>query len=232
LEDLLDISRITRGSLPLRKEWTPLRAVVDAAMETAGPLIEERGHEVTLDLPPQPLFLQADPLRLAQVLANLLTNAAKYTAAGGQITIAAWTQGEAVHIAVSDTGIGIARDALPGIFEMFSQTVSALERVEEGLGIGLALVKGLVELHGGRVEASSPGEGRGSRFEVQLPGGRPPKAEAVVDTGVAAASPKRAARVLIADDNHDMADSLGLFLRLLGHEVEVVYGGAEAVDAC
>ena len=169
MDDLLDISRITSGKMQLRKERVELAAVVQSAVEASRPLIEAQAHELTVTLPPEPVYLDADPTRLAQVFSNLLNNAAKYTEKGGHIWLTAERQGGEVVVSVRDTGIGIAAEHLPHIFEMFSQVDPALERSQGGLGIGLALVRGLVELHGGTVEARSGGLGMGSEFIVRLP---------------------------------------------------------------
>jgi PAS domain S-box-containing protein len=232
LDDLLDVSRITRGKLALRKVWKPLASIIDAALETARPLLDARRHQLTVDLPQEPLHLEADPLRLAQVLSNLLTNAAKYTEPQGSIVLAARSVEDEIVISVTDSGIGIDREMLPRIFEMFSQTTSAIDRAEGGLGIGLALVRGLVSLHGGSVEATSDGAGRGSVFTVRLPVVGAAAAQMALlepEPATAKAARARASRkILVADDNRDTADSLALFLRLSGHEVEVAYDGEAA----
>ena len=169
LDDLLDISRVTRGTLELRTEMTELSAVVDAAVETARPAIDAKRHSFAVDLPAEPVRFAADPLRLAQVLSNLLTNAAKYTDPGGSIELRAAASEDVVTITVADTGVGLAPEALSQVFTMFSQVKATKDRSEGGLGIGLALSKGMVELHGGSIEARSAGEGRGSEFIVTLP---------------------------------------------------------------
>ncbi len=174
VDDLLDISRITRGKLRLRLESVTLAVVVRSAIETAQPAIDAQGHQLTLSLPPEPILLSADPIRLAQVFSNLLNNAAKYTEKGGHIVLTAERQGGEVRVAVRDTGIGIAPERLAHVFEMFSQEIPALERSHGGLGIGLSLVRGLVELHGGSVAAHSAGPGKGSEFVVRLPAARAP----------------------------------------------------------
>jgi PAS domain S-box-containing protein len=229
LDDLLDISRITRGTLELRTEMTELSAVVDAALETARPAIEAKRHRLMLDIPAAPVTFAADPLRLAQVLSNLLTNAAKYTNAEGTIRLRARSDGREITIAVADNGVGMEPGAIPQLFVMFSQVRSSRDRSEGGLGIGLALAKGLVELHGGCIEAHSAGLGRGSEFTVRMPHrslearGREPAAQA-------ANVPLVSRRVLIADDNQDAAETLALFLQLEGHEVIVAHSGREALD--
>jgi signal transduction histidine kinase/ActR/RegA family two-component response regulator len=229
LDDLLDVSRITRGVLQLRKQLTTLQAIVDSAVETTRPLLEAKRHSLKMDsLPYVPL--NVDPLRISQVIANLLANAAKYTDPEGTIEITARTSGADLVLAVIDTGIGIAREELGSIFNMFSQIKSVHERSEGGLGIGLALTRGLVELHGGTIEASSAGLGAGSTFSLRLP--------AVVDKtqmgSVAAqsAAPKLvlSRRILLADDNQDSARSLATLLRMDGHEVTLAHDGEAAYE--
>src|SRR5262249_273614 len=169
IDDLLDVSRITRGKLELRKERVELTTAVQSAVEGSRPLIEAFAHRLTIAVPPEPAWLDADPTRLAPVFVNLLTNAAKYTDRGGHIRLTAACRGGQVVVSVADTGIGIAPEHLPRLFEMFSQAAPALERSQGGLGIGLSLVKGLVGMHGGTVEARSAGLGKGSEFVVRLP---------------------------------------------------------------
>ncbi len=231
IDDLLDVSRISRGKLTLRKERVALAAVVQSAVEGSRPLIEASAHRLAVALPPDPVWLEADPTRLAQVFSNLLTNAAKYTDRGGHIALTAERQGDDVVVSVRDTGIGIAPEHLPRLFEMFSQVDTALERSQGGLGIGLALVKGLVTMHGGSIEARSEGLGKGSEFTVCLPvaGGSTAPETKHPRGDQTAVRPRR--RVLVADDNRDAADSLAMMLRLHGHEVHAVHDGQEAVDA-
>src|SRR4029079_7707367 len=169
LDDLLEVSRITRGKLELREERLGLASSLAAAVETARPLIEARAHKLVVDLPTTPVSIDADPVRFAQIFSNLLTTAAKYTDPGGVIRVQARVVGDNAVISVRDNGIGIAPEFLPQMFEMFSQATSALDRSEGGLGIGLSLARGLVTLHGGTIEAKSPGLGRGSEFVVTLP---------------------------------------------------------------
>ena len=192
LDDLLDVSRISRNKLELRKERVELATVVEAALETSRPLIEAGGHELTVTLPPEPIHLDADPVRLAQVFANLLNNAAKYTEEGGRIWLTAERQGSDVIVSVKDNGIGIVAEMLPRIFEIFAQSPRASTRSQGGLGIGLSLVKGLVELHGGSIEAHSEGADRGSEFVVRLP-------VAVATHVPATAPPKRGRRAKARD---------------------------------
>jgi CheY-like chemotaxis protein len=230
LDDLLDISRITRGTLELRTELTELSAVIDAAVETARPVIDAKRHTLALDVPPTPVHFSADPLRLAQVLSNLLTNAAKYTDPEGVIRLHATAADDEIAIAVTDTGIGIPGEALPNVFAMFSQVKSSQDRSEGGLGIGLALARGLVDLHGGTIEARSAGLGHGSEFTVRLPR-RDVGTERRGAPSPTASAPTARRRVLIADDNRDAADSLAMLLKMEGHDVTVVHDGAEALAA-
>jgi len=230
IDDLMDISRITRGKIELRKERIELAAVIQDAVETSRPLIEAAGHELTVVYPPEPIFLDADPTRMAQVFANLLNNAAKYTQSGGRIRLTGERQGEEVVVKVRDSGIGIPADMLPHVFEMFTQVDRSLERSQGGLGIGLSIVRGLIELHGGSVEAHSAGPGRGSEISVRLavhPSTANVPAAAVA--GRPAAPPRR--RILVVDDNRDSADSLALLLTLQGSEVRTAYDGLEAIEA-
>jgi signal transduction histidine kinase/CheY-like chemotaxis protein len=230
IDDLLDVNRISRGKLQLRRERVELAAVLADAVETARPLIDAAGHELAVAVPPQPLYLEADPIRLAQVFANLLNNAAKYTDRGGHLRLTAERQGSDVAVTVADDGIGIPADALPHIFEMFAQVEGSLERSHGGLGIGLTLVRRMVELHGGTVEAVSDGPGRGSAFTVRLPlVFVPPAEEPIGPSADSLAEPVRC-RILAADDNKDAAASLGTLLRMAGHEVRVVHDGLVAVE--
>ncbi len=230
LDDLLDVARITQGKLELRRERIGLAGVIETAVEAARPLIDGKRHVLAIDLPVPDVGIDADPLRLAQVVSNLLTNAAKYTDAGGRIAVIARVAPPNLVVTVRDTGIGILPTALRSIFEMFSQVADTLSRSEGGLGIGLALVKGLVELHGGSIEARSEGPGRGSEFVVHLP--LPIETAAGASEAAAATEPGRRAgrRVLVADDNQDAADSLGMILELAGHEVRVAHGGRQALQ--
>jgi len=230
LDDLLDVARITRGKLVLKKERVRLKSIVDSAVEAARPLLDEKHHRLVLTLPSQdPVSLVADPLRLSQVLSNLLGNAAKYTDAGGQVELRAWMDGSTLCLAVKDNGIGIPREALAQIFTMFWQVESGAEHAEGGLGIGLAFVKSLVELHGGTIEARSDGPGSGSEFIVRLPfaaAAAPPVPAARVEPVVNGAG---GCRVLLADDNKDAADSLAMLLTLSHHEVRIAHCGRAAL---
>jgi PAS domain S-box-containing protein len=231
LDDLLDVSRITRGTLEVRKSRVTVSSIVAAAVEMARPLIEERGHKLEVNVADEPLPLDADPLRIAQVIANLLTNAAKYTHAGGHIRIDAARDGGAAAIRITDDGIGLTDEALANIFQMFVQIGAPLERGERGLGVGLALSKGLVELHGGEIEAQSAGPDLGSTFVVRLPLAEDRREPAAAAPQAAEARRGGGLRILVADDNRDAATSLGMVLELDGHHVEVVHDGGHALDA-
>jgi PAS domain S-box-containing protein len=234
LDDLLDVSRITRGQLALRKTRVQLSAVVNLAVEAAEPLIKTKRHTLIVSLPPAPLELEADHLRLSQVISNLLTNAAKYTDEGGEISLRATVDADVLTLSVRDNGIGIRPEDLPNLFAMFSQVHGAMDRAEGGMGIGLALARGLVELHGGRIEARSEGPGRGSEFVVRLTC-RESAADGVAlpDRPAAADAIPSSARhkVLVADDNRDGADALALLLSFEGFDVTTVYNGADALAA-
>jgi signal transduction histidine kinase/CheY-like chemotaxis protein len=239
LDDLLDVSRITRGALALRRGTHELGAILDAAVETARPLIDARRHTLEIVAPSAPIELEVDPLRVAQVVANLLTNAAKYTEPAGRIRLTAALDDEDVVIEVGDNGIGIAAESLPAVFDMFTQLRGGSDRAG-GLGIGLALTKGLVELHGGRIAVHSEGTGKGSLFTVRLPRGDGTAAAAPVHAPLEEApcasmapGPRAPARrrVLIADDNRDAAESLAALLELEGHEVALAFDGDDALRA-
>ncbi len=234
IDDLLDASRITNDKLTLRRERVSLRSVVETAVEASRPIIDAAGHVVRLALPEEPLWLDADPTRLAQVVSNLLTNAAKYTPQGGRIELAAASEGREVILRVTDTGLGIPPAMLTEVFEMFAQVNRTLERSQGGLGIGLALVKRLVELHGGTIIADSSGLGRGTTFTVRLPAvsdcgtGVDPRANSEPST---THSPASRRRVLVVDDNVDGARSLAKILQIFGHEAKTAHTGPEALDA-
>jgi PAS domain S-box-containing protein len=229
VDDLLDISRISRNKLELRKARIELWAVVQSAVETARPQIEASGHTLTVTLPPSPVYLHADLTRLAQVFWNLLNNSAKYTEPGGRITLTATLQGTEAVVTVEDTGMGIPAEALPRLFEMFSQVDRNLDRAQGGLGIGLALVKGLTEAHGGTVEVFSAGAGKGSSFVVRLPVSRGvPVREKPSPTDGAAFGPRR--RILVVDDNRDGASSLAMLLAVMGHDTRIAHDGLEGVE--
>ena len=229
IDDLLDVSRITRGLLELRRERLELREIVDAAVEASRQLMQARQHELHVRLPREPLVLSADRERLIQVMSNLITNAAKYTPAGGHIEVSARKVDGTFEVSVQDDGIGLPPEKLAEIFELFAQVDRSSER-NGGLGIGLTLVRQIVELHGGSVEAHSAGVGKGSQFIVRLPiaevaPSRPRKA------GDAVATARVTRRVLAADDNRDAAESLAALLRLQGHEVRLAFDGEAAIEA-
>ncbi len=232
IDDLLDISRINRNKMELRRSRVLLADVLSSAVETARPLIDDAGHTLELSLPSEPVVLDADLTRLAQVFSNLLTNSAKYTERGGHIWFAAERRRQDVVVTVRDNGIGIPAESLPSIFDMFSQVDRSIERATGGLGIGLALVKGLVEMHYGTVSVESAGAGKGSTFTVRLPALECTPTAATPETsegGSAANGPRR--RILVVDDNRDSAISLARLLNLLGNEVHTAHDGVEAAEA-
>jgi CheY-like chemotaxis protein len=238
LDDLLDISRITRGMLALRISSVELRGLMEAAIETAQPVIAAKRHTLNTEWPQTPIQLDVDPVRLTQVIANLLTNAAKYTPPGGLITLRAHLQAMQVVISVRDNGIGIAPAMLLKVFEMFSQIDAGHEHADGGIGIGLALVKGFVELHGGTITAHSAGLNQGSEFIVQLPvqsthqsAPEPHESAASRDAPVPASAAAEARRVLVADDNRDGADIMALLLQQSGYDVSVAHSGPDALTA-
>ncbi len=233
VDDLLEVSRISRGKISLKKDRLDLAAVLGQAVETSKPLIEAAGHRITVSLPPEPITLNGDLVRLAQIFANLLNNAARYTENGGCITVRARREGSQAVVSIRDTGIGIPRDMLSCVFEMFAQVENPLRRSREGLGIGLSLVRTLVSMHGGTVEAHSEGVGHGSEFVVRLPAAEPdqPAPGTARCPGVRAAPAIPSHRILAVDDNRDAADSLGHLLRLLGAVVHVAYDGSSALEA-
>ena len=230
LDDLLDASRITRGVLELKKDIVDLSDCVAAAVEAAKPLFDRKGHHLSVLAAAEPIVLEADPVRLTQIVTNLLTNAGKYTDPGGKVVLCTEIQDRFVVVSVRDSGIGLAPEATPKLFEMFSQIQGVGTRSEGGLGIGLALAKGLVTLHGGRIEAHSEGLGRGSEFRVYLPRTvrTPGASEKNPDDGQVKSASTR--RVLVVDDNRDAADGLALFLEIAGHDVAVAYNASDALS--
>lgn len=231
VDDLLEVSRITRGKIDLKKQRIDLAEVLRHALETAAPAVSRGGHHLDLALPPEPLLVDGDPVRLAQVFTNLLNNAAKYTERGGNIWVAARPEGRDIVVTVRDSGVGIPAEMLPRVFDLFTQVDRTLGRAEGGLGIGLALVRSLLELHGGTVEAQSEGLGRGSVFVVRLPAATGAETEDAMSEAPATAKAAVPRRVLVVDDDHDVADSLAMFLETFGAEVRVAYDGIEGLDA-
>lgn len=231
VDDLLDVSRITQGKIELRKRALDLNDVVTKAVEQASPLLEERAHHLTTDLGASSLVVNADETRLSQVFANLLTNAAKYTPPNGSIAIKARRDGDRAIISVEDNGIGIPADLLPNVFTMFIQGKRTIERGEGGLGLGLAIVRSLVEMHGGAVAATSIGQGHGSTFTVTLPllTADASASPSVIDAATATAG-GTSMRVLVVDDNRDAADLLADMLSSAGHQTAVAYDGLDAVE--
>jgi CheY-like chemotaxis protein len=232
LEDLLDVSRLTRDMIRLHRERVELGTVIVQAVEATRPLVEGRRHELTLDLPPDPIEVDGDVNRLIQIFGNLLSNAAKYTDPGGHIRVTAERRHDRAVVRVEDTGIGIRAENVDRIFELFSQVAPGAEG-SEGLGIGLALVKALVDRHGGSVTARSDGIGQGSEFTVRLPVAPPSRIEPL--EGMTTARRPRDGthhhrRVLVVDDNVDAAESLAVILRIDGHEVRTTHDGMRAIE--
>ena len=230
VEDLLDVSRITRGTIELRRERVDIATILKAAIEASTPLIDRLHHRLKVSLPRQPLFVNGDPARLTQVVTNLLDNAAKYTDAGGHITVSADYEDGMAVIRVQDTGIGIPSEVLPRIFDMFTQAGMSLERAQGGLGVGLSLVERLVKLHGGTVTAYSRGAGHGSEFTVRLPAVDSQRSAPPQPEEPAVPSSARHCRVLVVDDNEDSVDSLAMLLEMMGHEVRTANDGDRALD--
>jgi signal transduction histidine kinase/ActR/RegA family two-component response regulator len=227
VDDLLDVSRITRGSIALERKPVEMSVIAAKAIEQVSPLLGERRHALTSEVAPSGLLVHGDETRLAQVLANLLANAAKYTPAGGRIGVTATTDGDEIRVTVFDNGVGISPGLLPHVFELFKQGEQGIDRARGGLGLGLAIAKAIVGLHGGRIEAASAGAGRGSEFSVTLPRmvDRPretPEAPAIDDDHVA---PRR---VLVVDDNRDLVETVAELIACVGHDVTVAHDGLEA----
>jgi signal transduction histidine kinase len=236
VDDLLDVSRIKRGKIKVNRELLELATVVARAVETVQPMLVKQQHQLVLSVEPAPLYVEGDLTRLTQIIDNILSNAIKYTDAGGRIELTAGAAGDRVEIRVRDNGIGIDPAALPRVFDLFTQASRLTERTQAGLGIGLALVKRLVELHGGEVEARSEGLGRGSEFIVRLPRQHRESAATVVPIQSASAAQVAAPstamrRILIADDNRDALDSLAELLAMAGHETHKAADGLQAWEA-
>jgi PAS domain S-box-containing protein len=235
VDDLLDVSRITRNKIELRKQRVALSSVIDQAVESIRPHCANLGHQLTVELPSEPIYLDGDPARLTQIFVNLLDNACKYMERGGRISLSTAvchtaTEGSEVVVRIRDNGMGIAPQQIARIFDMFAQVDASLERSRGGLGIGLTLVRNLVEMHGGKVEAHSQGTGKGSEFVVRLP---VQIRTALRTQRLAPATPDSTSakyRILVADDNRDSAESLALLLKLMGHETHIAFDGDEAVQ--
>ena len=234
VDDLLDLARINTGKIALTEEQVELGAIIKSALETSRPLMDERGHTLSVELPAAPVWLHADAIRLAQVFFNLINNACKYTEPGGHIAISAEPRGDEVVVKIKDDGVGIAPEMLPRIFNMFAQVSDPLVRTQAGLGIGLSLARRLIELHGGSIEAHSAGCGLGSEFTVRLPVHASPLGHVAGGDEDGAAHVDAVApgkRILVVDDNVDAADSLAMLLRMLDHDVSVAYDGFQALEA-
>ena len=230
IDDLLDVNRITRDMLELHKQRFTLQEAIDQALETSRPLIESRSHTLTVNVTSQKIVVEADLIRLTQIFANVLNNAAKYTEPGGHITLMAESHENEVVVRIRDDGMGIPSDQIPRVFELFMQVDHSLERSHGGLGIGLSLVKRLVEMHGGSVEAHSAGIGKGSEFVIRLPI-VVSSLNPVSETTQAVADYRAAGcRILVADDSRDATDSLALMLRMLGHTCQTAPDGLTALD--
>ena len=233
VDDMLEVSRITRGKIELRKEQVPLASIISSAVELSRPLIDGADHQLAITLPQDPVIVEVDSVRLTQVVANLLNNAAKYTQDGGQIWLNAHREGNEVLIAVRDTGAGIPADMLPHVFDMFAQVNRTLTRAQGGLGIGLTLVKSLVEMHGGRVRASSEGPGKGSEFLIRLP-----VAKEVEPSATLTDKPRQprsiaamgAHRIVIVDDRRDSAFVLATLLEMLNQDVRTASDAVSALE--
>jgi CheY-like chemotaxis protein/two-component sensor histidine kinase len=229
IDDLLDVSRISRDKITLRRENSELAALVSGAAATARPLLEEKQHNLKLELPDHPVLLYVDPTRAEQILANLLTNAAKYTNKGGNITVHAWPEGREAVVEIRDTGIGMQRELLSHVFDLFTQADRTLDRSEGGLGIGLTVCRKLAEMHGGTISADSAGLGQGSTFTVRLPLAQ--AAASSPDSDARGHQPQDEPRkILVVDDNRDTASSCALMFKTLGHDVQTAYDGLAALD--
>jgi PAS domain S-box-containing protein len=230
IDDLVDVARLTQGKITLKKEQIELAMVVEHAVELAGPIISERGHNLSIDLPSEPALLNGDVVRLSQALGNLLTNAAKYTKPTGKIELTGGFAAREITIVVRDNGIGIAPGMLPHVFDLFTQSERTLDRAQGGLGIGLALVKRLIELHGGRVAARSAGIGYGSEFVMSLPIAHDvSEPSESTKKAVISSAEKKPRRILVVDDNVDSAEVTAILLRLEGHDVMVAYSAPKAI---
>jgi PAS domain S-box-containing protein len=228
VDDLMDLSRVSRGTIELRRERIALEQIIEQAIETSRPIIDQAGHSFILDVPSSPIYVDADPIRMAQVLSNILNNSAKYTEPGGQIQLSAFRQDDDAVVKIKDDGVGIPPDMLSSIFDTFTQVNRKLERSQSGLGIGLSIVKTLVQMHDGSIEAISEGIGKGSEFIVRLP-----IVLSVVESRSDVADPREPSegrRILVVDDNRDAATSLAMMLRVMGNDTRTAHDGLEAID--
>lgn len=233
IDDLLDVARITQGKIKLEKGRIELHDAIEQALETSRPIIASRQHRLEVQLPPQAIWVNGDRTRLAQVLSNLLSNAAKYTDPGGTVALILELQDQCAVVRVRDTGIGIAPEMLPCVFELFTQASPELDRAQGGLGVGLTLARALMRLHGGELVAHSEGVGRGSEFVLTLPLAEEAPASPTPSAAgnVGRTGPPRVLRILVVDDNQDAAHTMAMLLRLDGHHVETAYDGPEALEA-
>jgi len=229
VDDLLDVARISQGKVELRKQIVPLADLVNGAVESTRPLLSAKAHRLETRLPSEPTYVDADPDRVQQVLTNLLNNAAKYTDARGEIAIIATRNADQVSISVRDNGVGIAPELLPKIFDLFTQSDVSVGRAQGGLGIGLTLVRNLVEMHGGSVSVASEGPGKGSQFTVMLPAARKQGEKARMSQPAFDAQNHKPAKILLVDDNKDVVSMLAILLRRIGHEVSIAHDGPEAI---
>ena len=231
IDDLLDASRITSGKVRLQTETVELSGIISRAIETTRPLTEARKHRLTVSLPTEPVWLKADPTRLAQVFSNLLNNAAKYTPEGGDISLTAEREGNEIVVGIQDTGVGIPAEVLPHVFDMFTQADRSLDRAQGGLGIGLTLARKIVQVHGGAVQAYSDGANKGSKFVVRIPIISEPAFRKAEIGYVNLAPAVRPRRILVVDDNADSTETMSILLKLSGHEVDVAGDGESALEA-
>jgi signal transduction histidine kinase/ActR/RegA family two-component response regulator len=231
IDDLLDVSRVSSGKIELRKQTIQAADVIRAALETSRPLIDSNKNALTVDIPEEPIWLHADLTRLAQVVGNLLNNAAKYTPEGGAIALSLRREANDAFISVSDTGVGIPANMQSEVFQLFAQVEHHLDRARGGLGIGLALVKQLVVMHGGAVKVHSAGEGKGSVFTVRLPLGEAAEPQTEAKKAASPIEPTQPQKVLVVDDNEAVAQAVGWMLEAIGHDYKLVHDGREALLA-